>query len=243
MGATMELWSAQHVAALAISGAVAAVLVWVARHHGDERLRAACRGLALIILAAYVCEHVVYAARGEWTPRVNLPLHLTDAVTLVSIAALWRPESPLLVELLYFWALAASLQAVLTPDLGHAFPDPLFLTYFATHAGAVAAACMLVFGARRIPRPGAVPRVYAATLGFTALAGIGTVLTGGNYMYLRRKPANASLLDVMGPWPVYILSAAALALLLFTALAMAARMVGSARHLHRTPPVGDTRPT
>jgi hypothetical protein len=75
------------------------------------------------------------------------------------------------------------------------------------------------------PEPGAVWRVYVATLAFAALAGAGTVLTGGNYMFLRRKPAHASLLDLMGPWPVYILVAAAFALLLFVALAAAARPI------------------
>jgi hypothetical integral membrane protein (TIGR02206 family) len=105
---------------------------------------------------------------------------------------------------------------VLTPDLGYGFPDLLFFTYFATHSGAVAAAFLLVFGARRTPRPGVVWRVYAATLAFALLAAAGTLLTGGNYMYLRRKPAHASLLDVMGPWPAYILVAAAFALLSFS---------------------------
>jgi release factor glutamine methyltransferase len=38
-------------------------------------------------------------------------------------------------------------------------------------------------------------------------------------MWLREKPEAGSLLDVMGPWPWYILSAAVLALLLFTLLA------------------------
>jgi uncharacterized membrane protein YwaF len=65
-------------------------------------------------------------------------------VTLAAVAALWRPQSAWLVELVYFWALTASLQAVLTPDLGHGFPDPLFFTYFATHSGAVAAAVGLL---------------------------------------------------------------------------------------------------
>jgi hypothetical integral membrane protein (TIGR02206 family) len=139
------------------------------------------------------------------------------------VAALWRPDTALLVELVYFWALSASLQAVVTPDLGHAFPDVLFFTYFATHSGAIAAAFLLVFGTRRAPRPGALRRVCALTAAFAALAAAATLITGGNYMFLRRKPARGSLLDVLGPWPVYILAAAALALVLFLALAALAR--------------------
>ena len=157
--------------------------------------------------------------------QVNLPLHLTDVVALASIAALWRPQSALLVELVYFWALSASLQAVLTPDLGHGFPDVRFFTYFVTHSGAVAAACLLVFGSRRTPRAGSVWRTYAITLAVAVAAAVATVVTGGNYMFLRRKPAHGSLLDFMGPWPVYILAATGLGLLIFLALAACARRV------------------
>ena len=136
-------------------------------------------------------------------------------------------------ELDYFWAFSASLQAVLTPDLGQSFPDVLFFTDFITHSGAIAAACLLVLGSRRGPRPNAVWRVYAITLAFACLAAVGTVLTGGNYMFLRHKPARGSLLDFMGPWPVYILVAALLALVMFLALAALARPI-SARSLMGT---------
>ena len=85
------------------------------------------------------------------------------------------------------------------------------------------AVALLVFGLHQRPRPRAVRRVFAVTLAMAATAGIGNVITGGNYMYLREKPSQASLLDEMGPWPVYILVAAAIALLLFAALDRLAR--------------------
>jgi uncharacterized membrane protein YwaF len=122
------------------------------------------------------------------------------------------------VELVYFWALSASLQAVLTPDLGSAFPSVFYFTYFMYHVGSIVAACLLVFGCRLYPRAGAIWRVYALTLAFAAVSGLGDVITGGNYMYLRSKPIHNSLLNAMGPWPLYIVSGAALALVLFAVL-------------------------
>ena len=94
-----------------------------------------------------------------------------------------------------------------------------------TRAGAVVAACLLVFGLKQTPRPGAVRRAFLVTLAMAAVAGAADLITGGNYMYLRRKPAHGSLLDLMGPWPVYIAAGAALGLVLFAALgALAGRL-------------------
>jgi len=219
----VQQWSAEHVAAIAVTVALAAIAIAGARRWGDAWTRSFGRALALVILAGFVCEQVTYALRGLWSAQVNLPLQLSDAVSLTAIVALWRPELALLVELVYFWSGSASVQAVLTPDLQQSFPDVLYFTYFATHAGAIVAACLLVFGARRTPRPNAVWRAYAITAAFAVVAGIATILTGGNYMFLRRKPAGGSLLDVMGPWPVYIAAGALLGLALFFALDAMAR--------------------
>jgi hypothetical integral membrane protein (TIGR02206 family) len=222
----VELWSAAHLAAIAATALAAALLVAGARRRGAAFADPAARALAVVLLGGFAGEQLTYALRGEWSAEVNLPFQLTDAVTFVAAAALWR-RAPLAVELTYLWALSASVQAVITPDVGEGFPDPLYFAYFAAHSGAVAAACLLVFGMRLAPRRGAVARAYAITAGFTAAAAVATVATGGNYMFLRRKPVRGSLLDAMGPWPVYIAAAAALALVLFTALAALARAVVS----------------
>jgi hypothetical integral membrane protein (TIGR02206 family) len=218
----VELWSAAHLAAIAATALGAALLVAGARRHRAAFAEPAARVLAVVLLAGFAGEQLTYALRGEWSAEVNLPFQLTDAVTFVAAAALWR-RAPLAVELTYFWALSASAQAVITPDVGQGFPDPLYFAYFAAHSGAVVAACLLVFGMGIAPRPGSVVRVYAITAGFATLAAVATVASGGNYMFLRRKPVRGSLLDVMGPWPVYIVAAAALALLLFLALDALAR--------------------
>ena len=230
----MVHWSAEHVAAMAATAVVAALLVAGARAFGDGFSLPVGRALALVILGGFACEQLTYALRGQWSLQVNLPLQLTDVVAITSVAALWRPEARLLVELVYFWALSASVQAVVTPDLRQPFPDVLFFTYFATHAGAICAACLLVFGARRTPRPGAVWRAYAITAAFAAVAAVAAVATGGNYMFLRRKPAEGSLLDVMGPWPVYVVAGAVVGLGMFLLLAALAARVSPPRRSRTT---------
>jgi hypothetical integral membrane protein (TIGR02206 family) len=144
-------------------------------------------------------------------------LQLTDAVSAAAIVALWTRRT-LLVELTYFWALTASLQATVTPDLGQSFPSVFYFTYFTYHVGAVVAAFLLVFGLGLRPRRYAAWRTFALTLCFAVGVGIADVITGGNYMYLRTKPAHNSLLNVMGPWPWYIASTAALCLVMLLVL-------------------------
>lgn len=229
----MALFSPEHVAAIAATALVALLLVIAARRVDDQAATRLARGLAILILAGFVVEHATYLARGTWTVRVNLPLQLSDAVTLVAIVALWTPRTGLLTEFVYFWALSAALQAVLTPDLGDTFPDVLYFTFFVVHGGAIAAACLLVFGIGRLPRRGAVGRVYAVTIGFAALAGIGCLVTGGNYMFLRRKPAGSSILDLFGPWPWYIPGAAVLGLALLLVLDAIVRIVARADSARR----------
>ena len=213
----MEILAPEHIAAMALTAVLCAVAIVVVRTRSGRWGAAASRAFAAGIATTYLVEQAAYALRGDWSVTLNLPFHLTDFVTLTAVAALVTGHR-LPVELTYFWALTASLLAVLTPEIAHGFPDVYFFTYFATHSGAVVAAVLLVFGRRLVPRPGAVRRAFLATAHVACCATVANLLTGGNYMYLRAKPHTASLLDLLGPWPIYVLAAAALALALFSAL-------------------------
>jgi hypothetical integral membrane protein (TIGR02206 family) len=208
-------FSVEHLAALGVMVFTACLSVWLARR--GRATVALTRTLALVILAGWVGEQVADVVEGIWSVEYTLPLQLTDVVSITAVIALWRPRL-LLVELTFFWALTASLQATLTPDLARTFPSAFYFTYFAYHVGAVVAALLLVFGLRLYPRPGAAWRVFAATLVVAAVAAAADLVTGGNYMYLREKPVHSSLLSVMSPWPWYIAETAVLAIAMLLAL-------------------------
>jgi hypothetical integral membrane protein (TIGR02206 family) len=213
----MRQFSKAHLAALLVLVVASVASIWLPRRYPGRWVTIYARTLALLILAGWAGEYVADALNGSWSVKYTLPLQLTDVVSLAAIVALWTRRQ-LAVELVYFWSLTASLQATLTPDLAQTFPSIYYFTYFAYHIGALTAAMLLVFGFGIYPRPRAAWRVFVLTLGWAAVAGLGAVLTGGNYMYLRAKPVHNSLLNVMGPWPWYILSTVILGLLLLLAL-------------------------
>src|SRR5699024_5271843 len=51
-----------------------------------------------------------------------------------------------------------------------------------------------------------------------AIVFICNILFSSNYMFLMHKPTTASLLDVLGPYPFYILSLEVIVILVFTLL-------------------------
>jgi hypothetical integral membrane protein (TIGR02206 family) len=221
----MRQFSDEHLAALAVLIATTVASVWMARRHPGRVTDAFARALAVLILAGWIGEYAADVANGIWTVKYDLPLQLTDAVSATAVLALWTRRA-LLVELVYFWALTASLQATVTPDLAQSFPSVYYFTYFDYHIGAVVAGCLLVFGYGLYPRKRAAWRVFALTLAFAAVSGTGDLITGGNYMYLRVKPQHNSLLSLMGPWPWYIAETALLGLAMLLALQWLASSVG-----------------
>jgi hypothetical integral membrane protein (TIGR02206 family) len=211
----VEFFGPSHLAVLAVTAVLCALAVALPRRRPDAPgVRRAARALAVILIANEVVLHVLLGLDDRLSLRTGLPLHLTDAATVAAAVALWS-GAPLAFELLWFWAMTATVQALITPDLNQDFPDYRWWAFWVSHSGTVVAAVGLAWGVRLTPRPGAVRRVYLVSLLVAVAAGVGSALTGGNYMFLREAPEGGSLLDLLGPWPWYLGGAAVLALALF----------------------------
>lgn len=214
-----------------------ALCIAARRWPGPWRLVVA-RVLAVVLVANLAIWQIVTLHGGGWDPAADAMVDLCPVTAVIAAVALWSPPRPLLVELTYFWGCAGTIQGVLTPDPRWHYPSYFYFQFYVTHIGVVLAAVFLVLGLGITPRRHAVPRVFLLTLGFAAVAALADVVTGGNYMFLRDKGPAGTLLDVMGPWPWYIATGAALALVFLLILDMPFRI---ARSRARDEPLQDAQ--
>jgi len=186
-------------------------------------LNPVCDSLALVLVLNKLVSLGHFATHEEEPWHELLPLHLCDWATFTGVVALVT-RRPLAFELTWFWAMAGTTQALLTPDLAVRPPEISWYTFYLSHGGVVAAALLLTWGAGMRTRPWAAFRIFAwSQLYLATVLGLNGLL-GTNYGYLCAKPENPSLLDHLGPWPWYLLSLEGLALALFWLLDLPFRL-------------------
>jgi hypothetical integral membrane protein (TIGR02206 family) len=199
-------------------GALTALALCVgARRRPGPWTGVAAKALAVILLVEQVSWQIQFLIHHDWNRFNSLPFDLCDFTCFVAAVACWT-RLPLFVELTWFWALAGTLQAIITPDQYTPFPHLSFDNYVVEHLGIVVAALYLVIGLRIHPRPGAVTRVFVISIAYAGLCAILDAATGGDYLYLRHPPPSSSLLSWLGAWPWYIVSSAGIALAFFVLL-------------------------
>ena len=223
----MELFSAQreftaygpsHWAVLGLFVIGAALLIWIGRRQTESQARLLGRVMGVLIVAVFIVALVYKLIQP--TMDTSVPLQLCDVAELTAAYALWS-QRHWAFALTYYWGLVLSSQALITPDVGTAeegapdFPHHLFVTFFALHLLVVWAAIYLTWGRGMRPRWRDYRLAVIATLVWAAFTFAFNVIAGTNYGYLNRKPPTASLLDALGPWPVYLLAEIALVLIVW----------------------------
>ncbi len=207
-----EPYGTSHLAVtvLLLVGAVLLVPVGRARRRlGDADVSG--KVFAVAMAAFTVPLQALSLVRTDWDVQRSLPLQLCDLAAIVAVYALWT-RSRWAVALTYFWGLPLTTQAVATPDLSTGFPDPVFVLFWGMHLLVVWAAVYLTWGLGVVPGW----REYGRTVAITLVWAVGVFAfnawSGANYGYLNEKPGAASILDLLGDWPVYVLAEAVIIL-------------------------------
>lgn len=164
-----------------------------------------------IVMALFLCLSLL-----TWTfvriyvegfdAKEHLPLHLCNLVSLVlPIFAIKRKRW--MYEVLLFWILAGTSQAIITPDLAHGFPHYDYLKYFIVHCGLVIFILYATVIYKMRPTVKSIFKsFFALQVYFVAMLLVNKIV-GSNYFFISEKPPHGSLLDYFGDWPYYILVA------------------------------------
>ena len=197
--------------AVFVIGAV--LLVWIGRRQTESQARRLGRILGALTAAIYAAM-LIYTLIPPSIYR-SVPLRLTDLATVAAAYALWSRRH-WAYALTYYWGLVLSAQALISPVLESPdFPHYEFLAFWAIHLLVVWAAIYLTWGRGMRPDWRSYRFTVIVTVVWAAVTVAFNIVAGTNYGFLNRKPATASLLDVLGPWPVYIFTAAALILIVW----------------------------
>jgi len=226
MQANFNLFGPAHLSILTTVLGLSSTLAIIQR-----RLAPGSRWLRIGLAIALVADSALYyghlAWHGQLTFPDHLPLELCDASLCLVIIALFMLNK-LVFDLAYYGALAGATMALLTPNLWEPFPSFTTVQFFVAHGLIVAGVLYLLWSGQARPRPGSVARAMLGVNVFAAIVGTFDFAFKTNYMYLRAKPPNTSLLDALGPWPWYILAAEGLAWLVVLLLYLPFR-VGALR--------------
>jgi hypothetical integral membrane protein (TIGR02206 family) len=211
-GAPFELFGSAHLVGIGVIVLANVLIICFGRRLSSRWSSIVRYTIAFLLLLGETLWHVWNATTGQWTIQTMLPLHLCSVFVWLSAVMLFT-NSYRIYEFAYLLGIAGALQAVLTPDAGpYGFPHFRFFQVLVSHGSIITAAIFMTVVAGYRPVPKSILRIAVIGNLYMLVVGGINALIGSNYLFIAHKPETASLLDVLPPWPWYILHIEAIGL-------------------------------
>ena len=136
--------------------------------------------------------------------KIDLPLYLCSLMALL-LPLFTYFRKYWMFEVLVFWIIGGTLQAIITPDITEGFPSFDYFRYWIAHLGLLAVIFYFIFVFNMQPKLKSVFKSFLALQVYVIFMVLVNNLLDANYFYLNEKPKSTSLLDYFGEWPYYIL--------------------------------------
>jgi len=178
----------------------------------------------LLLIFSRLSLDVWYITTNQWAVQSSLPFELCSIASLLA-GGMLLTKNHFLFEVLYFIALGGAAMAIATPDLYFGFPQYRYIQFFFDHFLLILAPLLMIWLYHYQLTWRSVLKSFLFLNGLAAVVYIVNYLISANYMFLSEKPNGMSLLDVLGPYPYYLLSLEIIALVLFSLLYLPFSMI------------------
>ena len=210
-----ESYSAFHWWPLIIVSTIGCILIYYAkRYYSEVQQWRLLYYLSIIPAFTAIMGLIMPCIEGDFNIQEDLPLHICRFVALAAPIAILK-QNRFWMGIFYFWILAGTLNANITPDVEYNFPHWTYFSYWLEHSFLVILPIYYVLVLKIRIQVQDLKNAFWMANAFLVMTLLVNWMIGSNYMYSRHKPPVASLLDILGPWPIYLISGQLLAGVLF----------------------------
>lgn len=211
-GAPFVLFDAGHLISMGIIALACLSMLYFRQVWNESAKRNFRYALAGFLLIAEFSWHAWSVYYGTWSIQTNLPLHLCSVSVWLSVIML-TAKNYSIYELMYFLGVGGALQAVITPDAGiYGLPHFRAVQTLAGHGAIVLAALYMTWVEGYRPTWKSFKTVVIWTNVYMTVVFFINLAIGSNYLFIAHKPEFPTLIDMLAPWPWYILQLEILAL-------------------------------
>lgn len=213
---SFTMWGKTHLITLALIGFIL-LSVFIYRQSLKTYRRPIRITIGITLIVSRISLDIWYVTTGNWGVNHSLPLELCSIASLLA-GIMLLTKSRFLTEVIYFIGIGGALQAIITPDLFFGFPQYRFLQFFLDHTLLIVAPLFMVWVYDYHITFRSLIKSFITVNAIAAVVFVMNIILDANYMFLSAKPSSASLLDLLGPYPIYLLSLEFIAFALFLVL-------------------------
>ena len=155
------------------------------------------------ICATILIWTIIHVSLGRFDSKTDYPIVLCNFCGVI-IPALMVTKKRIYLEVMYFWVMSATLQAIITPELANNLPNYSTIKYWIVHCGLVLAVLYAAIVYKIMLDWKSVFKSILWIHAYVLFASICNYFLNANYFFLREKPKQATPLDLLPDWPWYI---------------------------------------
>jgi hypothetical integral membrane protein (TIGR02206 family) len=215
-GPPFVLFGPAHLTAIAIITLCCLSYFYFRSMWGEREKKFIRWAFAIAIVVNETALHIWSAYWGIWNIQTMLPLHMCSVIIWLS-AYMLVTKNYGIYEMVYFLGLGGAMQAVLTPADAAAYNFPHFrlMQTMIAHGLLINVAVYMTVVEGFRPTLASFKRIFIWTNIYMVPIFFLNLAIGSNYLFVAGKPEFPTLLDMLAPWPWYILELEAIGFAIF----------------------------